>query len=209
MPQPVPSQPRIQAVLFDYGGVLARVTGDTARQHLADRCGVKVQTLRRLLFGGESFRLALLGEISAEKHWSTAARLLRVPPAELESFIQEIWQADMLDEDLLALIRSLRSRCKVGLLSNATKDLRPVLVERGGIVEAFDDLVISSEVGLIKPDVRIYHLAVQRLGVQPETALMVDDLEGNILGAQRAGLQTLHYRESQSDLLALKVLLAG
>lgn len=207
MSQPPPSQPKIQAVLFDYGGVLARLPDGTARQRLADRCGVKVQTLRRLLFGGESFRLALLGEISAEKHWSTAARLLRVPPAELGDFIRQIWQADVLDEDLLALIRSLRGSRKVGLLSNATSDLRDVLAARAGIVEAFDDLVISSEVGLIKPDVRIYHLAVQRLGVPPESALMVDDLAGNILGAQRVGLQALHYHEPQESLGELKRLL--
>jgi putative hydrolase of the HAD superfamily len=209
MSQPAANQPKIQAVLFDYGGVLARVPEDTARQRLADRCGVKVQTLRRLLFGGDSFHLALLGEVSAEKHWSTAARLLRVPPVEMSDFIHEIWQADVLDEDLLSLIRRLRGRCKVGLLSNATSDLRPVLAARGGILETFDDLVISSEVGLIKPDERIYRLAVQRLGVPPEAALMVDDLQQNLLGAQRAGLQGLLYREPRTGLPDLKKLLEG
>jgi len=206
--QPASPFPLIQAALFDYRGVLAET--DAARlQRLAARCGVKERSLRRLLFEGDSYRLALQGEISAEKHWSTAARLLRVPPAELGEFVREICQMDVLDEDLLAFLRVLRPRCKVGLLANAPSDLRLVLADQAGVLETFDDLLISSEVGLVKPDVRIYQLAAQRLGVKPETALMVDASEANILGAQRAGLHTLRYPGSQSGLAALKSLLAA
>ena len=207
IPIQFPDRSLIRAVIFDYSGVLAYLPDDSAYKQLADRYGVRLRTFRRLLFGGNSFRLALLGEISAEHHWSTTARLLRIPPMDVPEFIEAIWQMDELDEELLALIGCLRKRFKVGLLSNAASDLRQVLAARPGIVGSFDDLVISSEVGLVKPDVRIFELAVQRLGVSPEEVLLVDDLEQNIVGAQRAGLQVLHYRNSQQSLAVLKELL--
>jgi epoxide hydrolase-like predicted phosphatase len=199
----------IQAVIFDYGGVLVRMADESPRQQLAQRYGLRLETIYHLLFDSDSAHLAAQGEITAAKHWQTLATLLKIPPPELPEFIHQFWSADMLDEDLVAYIRRLRRRFKVGLLSNAFDDLRPILQERWKIAEDFDDLVISAEVGLLKPDLRIYHLAVERLGVSPEAAVFLDDVEQNVAGAQAAGLQAILFRDPAAARAELEALLDG
>ena len=201
--------PPIQAVIFDYGGVLVRMQDETPRQRLADRYGLRLDTIYRLLFDSESARLAAVGEITTEKHWQTVAALLKTPVPELPEFIYQFWSADGLNQEQLADIRSLRGKYKIGLLSNAFDDLRAMLVERWQIADLFDDLVISAEVGLVKPDARIYQLAVERLGVAPETTVFLDDVEENIAGARVAGLQAIWYRDPAEARAELGRLLDG
>ena len=57
--------------------------------------------------------------------------------------------------------------------------------------ELFDDVVDSSEVKMRKPNPAIFHLACERLGVEPSRALFVDDHPGNVAGAERAGLSAV------------------
>ena len=93
-----------------------------------------------------------------------------MPPEELPAVRAQFWSADLVNHELVDYIRTLRPKYKVGLLSNAWNDLRQVMQERFDFDGLFDDLVISAEVGLAKPDPRIFHLAVERLGVQPAEA---------------------------------------
>jgi epoxide hydrolase-like predicted phosphatase len=90
----------------------------------------------------------------------------------------------------------LRLRLKTGLLSNAWDNLRRVVNDTWEIADAFDDIVISAEVGISKPDPRIYELAVQRLGVLPRQAVFVDDFPHNVEAAQRVGLKGILFRNS-------------
>lgn len=77
---------------------------------------------------------------------------------------------------------------RVGLLSNIGFGLRDILAA-GGLLEALDDLVLSYQVELQKPDPAIFRLACERLGVKPERTLMVGDTPADG-GAVRAGLRT-------------------
>jgi len=197
----------IRAVIFDYGGVLVRIADESPRQRLADRYGVRLDTIYRLLFDSDSARLAALGEITTAKHWQTIATLLKVPMPELPEFIHQFWSADALDMDLMAYIRRLRPGYKVGLLSNAFDDLRLMLVERWKIAADFDNLIISAEVGLVKPDARIYHLAVERLGVAADAAVFLDDVQQNMEGARAAGLQAIWFRDPAAARRQLDTLL--
>jgi putative hydrolase of the HAD superfamily len=109
-----------------------------------------------------------------------------------------------LNRELVEILPALRERYCLGLLSNANDDLRQVLTERWQIADLFDDMIISAEVGLLKPDRRIYELAVQRLGVQPDEALFIDDMPVNVEGAQIAGLQAFQYIDNTQVIDDLK-----
>ena len=56
----------------------------------------------------------------------------------------------------------------------------------------FDVIVDSSRVGLRKPDVRIYRLTCERLGVEPERCMFIDDLECNVSAAAELGMTVIH-----------------
>lgn len=93
-----------------------------------------------------------------------------------------------LNEELLEFIRELKGSYKLGLLSNATAPFFHTVakpIEDEGI---FEHIVISSEVGYAKPDPQMYHLMLEKLGVRPEEALMIDDNKVNIEGAARIGM---------------------
>jgi putative hydrolase of the HAD superfamily len=87
--------------------------------------------------------------------------------------------------------------------------MRQVLTERWKIADAFDELIISAEVGIAKPDPRIYHLALERLGVAAGEAVFVDDFLENIDAAQALGLHTVHFRNPDQARTELDHLLDG
>jgi epoxide hydrolase-like predicted phosphatase len=183
----------IRAIIFDFGSVLVKMGDDAPRRALAERLGVPLKELYRLIFDSEPAVRAMVGELTIEQHWQAVGAALGVPPAELPAVRAQFWAADLVNEELVAYIRTLRPQYKLGLLSNAWGDLRQAMGERFGFDGLFDDLVISAEVGLAKPDPRIFRLAVERLGVQPDEAVFVDDVLANVEAARGVGLQAIHY----------------
>ena len=87
------------------------------------------------------------------------------------------WGQDRLDHSLIDYIKTLRGVYTTVLLSNAFANLRELLTERWKIVDLFDHLVISAEEGVVKPDPRIYRIALDRAGVAPSEAVFTDELE--------------------------------
>jgi epoxide hydrolase-like predicted phosphatase len=87
----------------------------------------------------------------------------------------------------------LRSRYAVGLLSNASSIARQLLTEEYGILDQFDSVTISSEEGVMKPDARIYQIALARASVRAEEAIFVDDVLTNVEAARRLGMEGLHF----------------
>ncbi len=187
----------IRAIITDYGGVLVQMVDETPRQELAERWGAPLDRIYKLVFDTESSIRAALGEIGVEQHWRAILEILHVPPAAWADFIRQFWSADGLNAGLVDYLRALRPHCKIGLLSNANDDLRQVLIDRWEIADLFDGMIISSEVGLLKPDPRIYRLAVECLGVQPEEAVFLDDMPENVEGARAAGLRAIRYLDNQ------------
>jgi putative hydrolase of the HAD superfamily len=185
----------IRAVIFDYGGVVVQMKDETPRQQLVKRCGTDLDTLYAVVFESESARRGSRGEISFAEHWNYVCGQLGVPAAEQAAALEAFLAADGVDRELIAWIRELRQQYKIGLLSNAWDNLRGLLVERWQVADKFDELVISAEVGLVKPDRLIYELAVQRLAVQPEEAVFFDDILENVQGARAAGLQAYQYTD--------------
>jgi epoxide hydrolase-like predicted phosphatase len=85
-----------------------------------------------------------------------------------------------------------------------------VITEQWKFADVFEDMIISSEVKMMKPDARIYHLVLERLGVLPAQALFIDDFQRNVEGARAVGIPTIHFqnrdqawRELQSMLTEL------
>ncbi len=183
----------IRAVIFDFGGVLVTMVDDRPRMELAEQLQLPLPRLDELIFFSESAQQASRGQISVVKHWQTVGEALGISLSDMPEFLNKYWSADEVNWKLLEFIKGLRPRYKVGLLSNAWDDLRQTIHERWNIDGLFDEMIISAEVKLVKPDPRIFHLAVQRLGVQPGEAVFIDDIAENISAAQREGLTAIQY----------------
>ena len=121
----------------------------------------------------------------------------------MAGFLEQYWSADDVNWELLDFIRKLRPRYKVGLLSNAWDDLRQTMHERWNIDELFDELIISAEVKIVKPDPRAFRLVVDRLGVQPDEAVFIDDIIDNIEAARREGMIAIQFNDTKQTLTEL------
>ena len=199
----------LRAVIWDLGGVLVRTEDLSIRERLADRLGTTRLELENLVFSSDSGRRAQLGEIAESEHWKNVGRALDLNPAELEQFQTEFWAGDRLDNLLVEFIRRLRPDYKTGLLSNHLPDLRRALREDWKIETAFDTIVISAEVGFLKPDPHIYWLALDRLQVSPAEAVFIDDFTRNLAGAEAIGLRTIHFRNTDQVCRDVKKILNG
>jgi epoxide hydrolase-like predicted phosphatase len=74
------------------------------------------------------------------------------------------------------------------------------------LAELFDTVVISAEVGLHKPQPEIYTLAAERLGVEPQACVFVDDLKENCEGAEAVGMTAIRHRSAPETIARLEEL---
>ena len=101
-----------------------------------------------------------------------------------------------MNRELVAHIQRLQQAgYRTGLLSNYADDARPLWTEVYPFIDYFDGVVISSEVGLMKPDPKIYYLAADSVAVSPAEVLFIDDFIENVEGARQVGMQAIHFND--------------
>ncbi len=198
----------IRAVFFDLGGVIARTEQPEPRIRLADSLGMTYADIDKLVFENDSSKQASLGLITETQHWQNITRSLNLPESEVERLRTEFFAGDRIDYELVNLMRSLRPAIKVGLISNAWSELRDWIVSKD-FADAFDDMVISAEVGFAKPDARIYQAALQNLQVLPAESVFLDDMSRNVAAARKIGMHAIHFTHPDQAIAELRALLAA
>jgi epoxide hydrolase-like predicted phosphatase len=196
----------LRAVFVDFGGVLMRTEDQEPRLRLAERLGVPPGRLETLIFESKSSLSASIGEITEAAHWQWVADTLGISCQETEKLAADFFSGDRLDTVLIEFLRSLRPQRRIGLISNAWSGLRDY-ISRSDFADVFDELVISAEVGLVKPDPRIYHLALDRLAVTPEESLFLDDMPANVQAALSIGMQAVQFTRPEETMAELKRIL--
>jgi len=167
--------------------VILRTEYQAPREHLAERLNLSYEDLVHIVFESETARRAALGEITEDQHWQSVAAKLGRSDTQIGGLRDEFFGGDVLDRGLLDFIRGLRRARRTGLLSNGWLDLRKYLV-KNRIQDAFDSIVISAEVGMLKPDPRVYQLALKELNAGPKEAVFVDDTPANVQAAAELGM---------------------
>jgi len=195
----------IRAVILDFGGVLLHLGDPEPHEELAREIGIPVGRLRYEIFDGPLSLAAQRGEISPDELWRELARRWNLPAEKANWLALRFWAGVSVDFVLVNWLREIKSHYRTGLLSNAWSDLRELL-HRLGIADAFDVMVISAEEHLMKPDPAIYRLALERLGVQAEEAVFVDDREENVQAARSLGIHGIQYRSREQVFAKLRAL---
>jgi len=184
----------IEAIIFDFGGVMVDFSQMGSLQEQEARLGLQPGSLAEILWRSPDWRLAEVGAITDEEFWRrTGPRLGFHTPEAIHDFVQALFRDAKTDLRMADLARRLRGRYRTGLLSNASDILPRLLRERYGLDGLFDVEVISALVGLAKPDPAIYRLALERLGTRPEATTFVDDYEPNVKAAAELGIRAIHF----------------
>jgi len=198
------------AVIFDFGGVFID-SPFTAAVQTAEDLGMEPAAMLEVVFGSydddtdHPWHRLERGECSLEVAReeivaaSQASGGPRIDP--LDVLIR--LSGGAVREEMVACCRELRAHSiPTGLLTNNAKEFaefwRPMLP----LDELFDDVVDSCEVGMRKPDPRIYHLAIERLGVEASSTVFIDDAPGNVDAADAIGLLAVQIGPGRGDVPA-------
>ena len=197
----------IHAIIWDLGGVILRSEDLKYREKWEKRLGLETWGLANLIFGSEISKLASAGKASVDDIWTAIQEKLGLNDEEMDQLKVDFFAGDRMDENLLSFIRQLKGSYKIGMITNAWPDVRYWLEKKWKIADAFDHIVISAEVGLLKPDPEIYLLSLQGLNVKPGEAIFIDDFKENIEGARAVGMQAIHFQNSAEVIVELKEIL--
>lgn len=140
--------------------------------------------------------------VPAEFERLLAAELRTVEggPVVAEGLIRRMFSAFDPVEPMYAALRAARAGgVATALLSNSWGNEYP----RDLFAELFDVVVISSEVGMRKPDAGIFRHAIERLGLQPAECVLIDDIRHNVLAAEAIGMIGLHHTAVDTTLARL------
>ncbi len=188
--------------------MLVRTVDQRPRRAWERRLGLEPGALPALVFDGPVSREATLGRAQVDDVWDDVARRLALSPAQAAELRRDFWRGDRLDADLVAYIRVLRPARKTALITNAWPDARQRIVHEWKLADAFDEIVISAEVGLAKPDEAIYRKVLDRCAVQPGEMVFVDDFPRNVSAAGQMGIRTITFRTSEQALRELRTMLS-
>jgi epoxide hydrolase-like predicted phosphatase len=194
------------ALLVDFGGVLTTSVWDSfdafCREHGLEQGAVKA------LFRDDPAAVADLRELETG----------RIPEAEFErrfaerlgleeasDLIDSMFRG-MLPEPIMveAVGAARRAGVRTGLISNSWSTDH---YDRALLAELFDDVVISGEVGVHKPEPEIYLLACERLRVEPSACVFVDDLRENCTAAEAVGMMAILHRDPERTVAEIERLL--
>jgi epoxide hydrolase-like predicted phosphatase len=176
-----------RAVVFDLGGVVIRWNTAPTFRRVARDVGVPWRVVRAAL---EVAALPLArGEISEAEFWDDLARRLgqSIPRSVRGTWARDFARDAFPEPAVVRWISQLRvAGYQVACLSNIITPHARVLRARGWL-QPFSPALLSNELGAVKPDRRVYHLAQKRIGLPPCDLLLIDDLAENVAGARAAG----------------------
>lgn len=102
-----------------------------------------------------------------------------------------------LNKDVIDIIHSLQDAgYKTPSLSNATFESMKAN-EHLGFYKYFDPMVVSEKIGVKKPDRRAYEITIERIGMQPEECVFVDNMRVNVTAAEEFGMKGIHFKNAK------------
>lgn len=182
-----------KAVVFDWGGVLMRTEDYGPRRVWDNRLGLSTGSVEAVIHGIPAWEQVQRGELDMNSYWLAVANELNLSAEALQDLRDDFYSGDRLDPNLIGLTRTMRQRgVRVGLLSNNSRLLLGEMKSLG-VDRLFDAIVISAQIGVMKPHPRAYLTVLEQLDVQPQDAVMVDDATANIKGAQAVGMSAIQF----------------
>lgn len=188
----------VKAIIFDFFGVIWGAPYESWLRHH----GYKREGGYRAIADK-----ADIGQISMSEFFDYLSTLSGQPADEIRT---EFDTVERIDYEVIKLIKELKSKYIIGLLSNASSSYIREILQRNDLEQYFDEVIVSSEVGCAKPSRQIYDTALKRLGVDPSEAVFIDDNKFCINGARSVGMHGILFEsaaQTEEKLRKLKIIL--
>lgn len=199
----------IKAIMFDLGNVLVPYRINEAMRtfyRVFKRKKIQKDDMKDFLASEKTGKLRLMREyekgMSREEFFNEIGRMYRVP------FSQRIGKMaeratyrffKPIDTEVENMIKQLRKDYSIAAISNIVKPHREYVLKRYPVQDLFDYLFFSCDIGMRKPDTKIYNFALEKMHVKPNEALFIDDYKKNVDAAATLGINSIHF-SSAADL---------
>lgn len=183
----------IQALLFDLGGIVINVNFDKLMQRFLGMSSLSADEVRSAFHIDDEYKQYECGRLSSAEYFEHLRTRFRLQCSHDQ--IADAWStvfAGTIPESLAA-INKARSRFPCYAFTNSNSFHQAIWTKAyPAVIEAFDQIYVSSDLGLRKPEQAAFHAVADAMGVKPEAILFFDDTRENVLGANKAGLKAIH-----------------
>jgi len=180
----------IKGIIFDVRGVIVFNIDPHVFEDISKTFGVSIKKAHQAL--PVPLEKLEKGEVSTEEFLKDYAKQLNKPIPDVKRLLTRSFEKNFaVDEKVIDLIKKLKSKGYViSALSNTHKDDAEVY-KINKVYDIFDHVVLSCEVGLVKPDPKIYELCAKKMGLSPEECVFIDDSSKNLPSAKELGMKII------------------
>jgi putative hydrolase of the HAD superfamily len=198
-------------IIFDFGGVLYNMPDPKHVNKWMKIFGFNhdPEVLEMLANPNESQLVndICLGKISEDVAWRMMHTKWRIKPETIRRFRNQISSKRHLNRQLVRFLNELHKDYQLGILSNAGDQSRSLMTNVFHLDQVVDEIIISAEEGVIKPDVEIYQIAMSRLDSKPEESLFIDDYGKNVEAAVDFGMKAIQFKDNEQAISMIRELL--
>jgi len=193
----------IKAIIFDMGGVILISKIESGYKKLSELLNISYEDFKEIYnLHHEDMQK---GKLKVKDFIDIIKNKFNINKDIIKLWKKTYLEIMKVNQVLLDLINNLRKNYKILLLSNAP-DLHYEINKERKILSYFDDVIISCQVGLIKPEKEIFNLTLEKLKLNPEECIFIDDREEHIVPAKEMRFRTILYRDNQQLINELKEL---
>ena len=188
----------IRAIFFDFDGTLSNrqmnaymIFHDYFRKYVPDLNDMKYEAMLQ-----DMLTVDCNGTIPVTYRLATFfAKYKNIFPQDFEEkfttyFYDYMWKYTVLKQETIEVLEKLQGKYKLAIISNGDSKSQHSKITHVDIEKYFDEVIVSGDIGIHKPDKRIFEYMMNKLDVRPEECLMIGDVFSNdILGAYNAGIK--------------------
>lgn len=189
---------KFKAVIFDFGNVIINIDIPRTFQAFASLTGKRQTIIEKLVVENQLFRRYETGQFTDTEFREIVRQTVGFPLSDHE--VDRAWNSLLLDipKERIDLLKEIRKKYPIYLLSNTNnihiEASNAYLKKTFGyrhLDELFDQLFLSYEIGMWKPDTEIYQYVLDTINLKPHEVLFLDDNPHNIQSANALGMQTI------------------
>jgi len=183
----------IKTLIFDFGGVCTK-------GHLPTDFAAKLSLICPMDTGiiedsfGKLEPTYEIGKITPEKFWNKFKQELDLE-LPVERIQNVFYDSYTIDEELMAVLLSLKKTYRLVLLTNNYEDMFTHIKNKFGLEKYFEFMFCSSSIHLKKPEKEIYEHIINELKIKPEETIIVDDKSKNLVIPQEMGFRTIVFMD--------------
>ena len=194
----------IEVIVFDLGGVIVNVNFKSPLGMLFDNSGTVSNTSKDESNFSKLLRQYDMGIISVADFHEKINDHLDIELS-FDEFIRASNDAiEAGDDGIESIVNSLSKKYKLAILSNTNPVHYEYIKEKYSIIELFDHILLSYEMGTVKPDAAAYEKLIKTTSVLPSQHLFIDDRIENIYAAKEIGMDGIHYISIENLRMELK-----